>query len=109
MAKTTTEKADEAEIETTEAEAPDTAAEAEATGADHIKVVFDGVTYLLPGAFEDWPVEAEVELERGHDALATEALLGPTQWALFVATGPTVRKRRDLVASIMKAFNSSGN
>lgn len=109
MAKTTTEKADEAENETTEAEAPDTAAEAEATGADRVKVEFDGLTYLVPATFEDWPVEAETELERGHDALATEALLGPTQWALFVATGPTVRKRRELVATIMKAFNSSGN
>lgn len=109
MATKTTEKADKVDTETTEVEAADTAAEAEATGADRIKVTFDGLTYLVPATFEDWPVEAETELERGHDALATEALLGPTQWALFVATSPTVRQRRELVATIMKAFNSSGN
>lgn len=109
MAKTSTDKTTDTDEASAAVDAADTAAEAEATGAESVKVDFDGVTYLVPATFEDWPVEAETELERGHDALATEALLGPTQWALFLATGPTVRKRRELVTKIMKAFNTSGN
>lgn len=87
----------------------DTAVEAEATGAKMVKVEHKGLTYLVPGTFEDWPVEAEILLEQGHDAWATKELLGAEQWALFTATRPTVRDRKELVTAIMTRFSDQGN
>lgn len=73
-----------------------TPAEIEATGVETIDITHKGVTYTLPAARRDAPIELAEALERDEMTAAVRALMGDEQWARFKATKPTIGDRNDI-------------
>lgn len=76
--------------------------------AEDVTVAYAGTTYTVSAAcLKDLDVlEA---FEEGRVLAGMKAILGPTQWATFRATGATADDLNGLVEAIQGALGISGN
>ncbi|MFI9202632.1 hypothetical protein [Streptomyces sp. NPDC053048] len=75
------------------------AAEAEATGGT-ITFDYNGLTFEVPGAPDDFPLAA---IMADDEFTAISLMLGDEQWAAYMKTGPTLRDFRALVNAMSLA------
>ena len=71
------------------------AAQLEAEGVPTVDIVWRDHTFTIGSDADDYPVEVVLAFEDGHNVTALRGLLGPEQWATFMATKPV---RRDISA-----------
>ncbi|WP_067573697.1 hypothetical protein [Nocardia acidivorans] len=88
-----------------------TAAQREAEGIETVPITYGGMTFDIPADVDDWPTLAVQAFSKQRHIDAFEQILGPVQWAKFLAKFP--RKRQfdefaELIADEL-GFGTAGN
>lgn len=87
-----------------------TPAEREALGVREVTVAYGGQTFSMPSSIDDASGDVLDAWDDQKYSVILRSLLGPSQWARFKATGPTVSDYVGLLDAWAKAagLGSSG-
>ena len=70
------------------------AAQIEAEGIETTTTEWRDLSFTVPTDPDDWPAEVLLLFEKGQNANGLQEILGPKQWAKFMATKP---RKRDVL------------